>query len=75
MCWELTQGGKFTHCVKIFWLQRKLEMLCIKMFWTVTLWDGFICSSNPCVELDLACQRCEEVHRGLVLGQFGSGWS
>lgn len=51
-CLELTQGGKFRHCVKIFWLQRKCKMLCIKMFWTVTLWDGVICSSNPCVEFE-----------------------
>lgn len=41
-------------------------MLCIKMFWMVTLWDGFVCSSNPCVELGKTLpargvERCAEV--------------
>lgn len=64
-----TRGGKLRHCVKIFWLERKLRMLCIKMFWRVTLFLKFLCGTWE----DLACQRCGEVCRALVLGQFGSG--
>lgn len=59
---ELTQGGKFRHCVKIFWLQRELKMLCIKILDSYPLGWFYLFLKSLCgTREDLACQRCAGV--------------